>query len=157
MCTVLQLTERLLLDYAQRLPESKVQYVEHACCHCSVPDPCMSVWAVERVGLRLCTTCWALCFCVQLVCSAASLAELFVSPFPDSTTGPLLQYCWVAPGMLGGRPIKQLRSSCPLWEVTNWPMGSWKNLKWFSVLIRWVVKKLSLCWVVCVLPTTSLP
>ncbi|KAI1232962.1 hypothetical protein IHE44_0006149 [Lamprotornis superbus] len=27
MCTVLQLTERLLLDHAQRLPESKVQYV----------------------------------------------------------------------------------------------------------------------------------
>lgn len=33
MCTVLQLTERLLLDHAQRLPESKVQYVEYTCCY----------------------------------------------------------------------------------------------------------------------------
>uniref|UniRef100_A0A8U8C1C8 Uncharacterized protein n=1 Tax=Geospiza parvula TaxID=87175 RepID=A0A8U8C1C8_GEOPR len=30
MCTVLQLTERLLLDHAQRLPESKVQQYHHA-------------------------------------------------------------------------------------------------------------------------------
>lgn len=39
MCTVLQLTERLLLDHAQRLPESKVQYVRCPCCPQSLCDP----------------------------------------------------------------------------------------------------------------------
>lgn len=38
MCTVLQLTERLLLDHAQRLPESKVQYVQWL----AVPGPCLT-------------------------------------------------------------------------------------------------------------------
>lgn len=61
MCTVLQLTERLLLDHAQRLPESKIQYVECTCCYWSVSDCWTLMQVVERVGLGLCTERWMLC------------------------------------------------------------------------------------------------
>lgn len=140
MCTVLQLTERLLLDHAQRLPESKVQYVEFSCCHQSVFDPWTLTWAVERVGLGLCTKRWTLCaFVSSLFAELPPLLNPFISLFSDSFTVPLLLCCWVGPGMFEDKPIKQLRSSCPLWEGTNWHMGSWRSWKWFWVPIRWVV------------------
>lgn len=158
MCTVLQLTERLLLDHAQRLPESKVQYVDCSCCHQSVSDPWMLMWAVERVGLGLCTKCWTLCaFMSMCFAELPPLLNLFVSPFAGSITVPLLQYCWVGSGTFEDRPIKQLRSSCPLWEGTNWLMGFWRSWKWFSVLIRWVVKKPSLCLASCSYAADHLP
>lgn len=75
MCTVLQLTERLLLDHAQRLPESKVQYVEYTCCYRSVSDP----WKYADSGAGGLGTVHKMlnssCFCVQLVCRTASLAK----------------------------------------------------------------------------------
>lgn len=49
MCTVLQLTERLLLDHAQRLPESKVQYVRWLAVPnaCLTPECCCGHWGVD--------------------------------------------------------------------------------------------------------------
>lgn len=158
MCTVLQLTERLLLDHAQRLPESKVQYVECSCYHPSVSDPWTLLRAAGRVALALCTERWDLCaLASSWFAELPPSLNLFMPLFSGSITVPLLQCCWVGRGMFEDRPIRQLGSSCPLWEGTNWPMGSWKSWKWFSVLTRWAVKKPGFCLDSCLCAAGRLP
>lgn len=141
MCTVLQLTERLLLDHAQRLPESKVQYVECTCCLWSMSDLRVLLWALGGWARGLAQNVGTLGAFVSTWLQSCLPGQPRVSLFAGSTTVPWWPCCWVGPGTSADRPIKQLRSSYPLWEGTSWPMGSWRSSKWFSVLIRWVASK----------------